>query len=272
MQQILEKQDLIQLTSDPEIFQSCFKPQIRMRIIFTGYAINSASVCFLLTLALMVFDEYSEMFDRVVNLIADYMYIAFGPVLFVFCLFGLASIPELSHECLPTRIGDRLNLMDVCILLVCTALSFSILFIYALQYTNRLAERDLGDEHSVFYQIFITYLKRQRQRYLDEKHRSQANYQPVGQLDQADPEERRPLAATAGFGDMRELANGSDANRGDKEDWTGNGINAAEANSPRGNRGPSLMDTDFASTRPSTFGNGRATDNASANYGSFSGL
>ena len=26
MQQILEKQDLIQLTSDPEIFQSCFKP------------------------------------------------------------------------------------------------------------------------------------------------------------------------------------------------------------------------------------------------------
>lgn len=86
-----------------------------MRIIFTGYAINSASVCFLLTLALMMFDEYSEMFDRVVNLIADYMYIAFGPVLFVFCMFGLASIPELSHECLPTRIGDRLNLMDVCI-------------------------------------------------------------------------------------------------------------------------------------------------------------
>merc|ERR1712087_439790 len=153
-----------------------------------------------------------------------------------------------------------------------TAMGFSILFIYALQYTNRLAERDLGDEHSVFYQIFITYLKRQRQRYLDEKHRSQANYQPVGQLDQADPEERRPLAATAGFGDMREPAGGSDANRGDKEDWTGNGINAAEANNARGNRGPSLMDADFASTRPGTFGNGQATDNASANYGSFSGL
>lgn len=185
-----------------------------MRIIFTGYAINSASVCFLLTIALMVFDEYSEMFDRVVNLIADYMYIAFGPVLFVFCLFGLTSIPELSHECLPTRIGDRLNLMDVCILLVCTALSFSILFIYALQYTNRLAERDLGDEHSVFYQIFMTYLKRQRQRYFDEKHRRQHGYQPMSQLDQGDLEERRPLAATTGFGDMQNVVNVSDANRG----------------------------------------------------------
>ena len=185
-----------------------------MRIIFTGYAINSASVCFLLTIALMVFDEYSEMFDRVVNLIADYMYIAFGPVLFVFCLFGLTSIPELSHECLPTRIGDRLNLMDVCILLVCTALSFSILFIYALQYTNRLAERDLGDEHSVFYQIFITVLKRQRQRYFDEKHRRAQNYTPMSQLDQPDPEDRLPLASATGFGDMREAVNGCDMNRG----------------------------------------------------------
>ena len=151
MQQILEKQRVIQLTSDPEVFRTCFKPQIRMRVIFTGYAINSASVCLLLTIALMVFDEYSDMFDRVVSLIADYMYLVFGPVLFVFCLFGLASIPELSHECLPTKIGDRINMMDVCILFICTALSFTILFIYALSFTNRLAERDLGEEQSLFY-------------------------------------------------------------------------------------------------------------------------
>ena len=135
---------------------------LRICGIHSSTAINSASVCFLLTIALMAFDEYSEMFDRVVNLIADYMYIAFGPVLFVFCLFGLASIPELSHECLPTRVGDRLNMMDVCILFICTALSFTILFIYALTFTNRLAERDLGEEHSIFYQMFIRVLKSQR--------------------------------------------------------------------------------------------------------------
>ena len=147
-----------------------------MRVIFTGYAINSASVCFLLTIALMVFDEYSEMFDRVVNLIADYMYIAFGPVLFVFCIFGLTSIPELSHECLPTKVGDRLNMMDVCILFICTALSFTILFIYALTFTNRIAERDLGEEHSIFYQMFIKVLKTQRTKYFEEKKQRQQHY------------------------------------------------------------------------------------------------
>ena len=78
-----------------------------MRLVFTGYAINSASVCFLLTVALMVFDEYSTTFDKCVNIIADYMYIAFGPVLFIFCLFGLVHIGSLSHECMPTHVGDK---------------------------------------------------------------------------------------------------------------------------------------------------------------------
>ena len=122
-----------------------------MRLVFTGYAINSASVCFMLTVALMVFDEYSERFDRCVNIIADYMYIAFGPVLFIFCLFGLVHIGSLSHECLPTHIGTKWNLMDIFILLVCTLLSFAVLFIYSLTFTNRIAERDLSADHTIFY-------------------------------------------------------------------------------------------------------------------------
>ena len=49
----------------------------------------------MLTVALMVFDEYSERFDRCVNIIADYMYIAFGPVLFIFCLFVMEQQQQL---------------------------------------------------------------------------------------------------------------------------------------------------------------------------------
>lgn len=64
-----------------------------MRVIFTAYAINSAAVCLVLTLALMCCDEFSEWFDKIVNGIAEYMYFAFGPVLFTFCLFGVFSIP-----------------------------------------------------------------------------------------------------------------------------------------------------------------------------------
>ena len=103
-----------------------------MRVVFTGYAILSAGVCFVLTLALMCCDEFSEWFDRLVNWIAEFMYVAFGPVLFTFCLAGILSIPNLAHECHPTYIGSNLNLMDITILLICTALSFCIVFIYAL--------------------------------------------------------------------------------------------------------------------------------------------
>ena len=131
-----------------------------MRIIFTAYAILSASVCFVLTMALMCCDEFSDWFDKIVNAVAEFMYAAFGPVLFTFCLFGLFSMPQLAHECHPTYIGSNLNLMDITILIICSGLSFCIVFIYALQYTNRLAEKELGDETTTFYLMFSTYLNR----------------------------------------------------------------------------------------------------------------
>ena len=99
MQQILEKQNLLHLTTDNEIYEDCYKPQIRMRVVFTGYAILSAAVCFVLTMALMCCDEFSEVFDKIVHAIAEFMYVAFGPILLTFCLFGCFSIPQLAHEC-----------------------------------------------------------------------------------------------------------------------------------------------------------------------------
>ena len=132
LQQIFEKQDFIHLTSDPEIYQSCYKPQIRMRIIFTAYAINSATVCLVMTMALICCNEFSLWFDKIVNCIAEYMYIVFGPVLFTFCLFGLSHADQLVHECQPTHVSNTLNLMDITILLLCTVLSFCIVFVYAL--------------------------------------------------------------------------------------------------------------------------------------------
>ena len=198
LQQILDKQDLIHMTSDPEVYQECYKPQIRMRIIFTAYAINSAGVCFVLTMALMWCDEFSEWFDKIVNWVAEYMYLAFGPVLFCFCLFGLTSIPELAHECTPTRITERLNLMDITILLICTALSFCIVFLYGLQHTNRLAEKELGDEHSVFYQMFSTYLNRQRSKYhLERKRRGQRRLQSSSGFSNSHEETAVSAAAAA---------------------------------------------------------------------------
>ena len=104
-----------------------------MRLIFTGYSINSAIVTLSLTLGLIFCEEMSPNFDKLVNLTASYMYIIFGPVLLTFCLLGICNIHALERECFPTQIGSRVNIMDLMILFICTVLSALITFIYALQ-------------------------------------------------------------------------------------------------------------------------------------------
>ena len=64
-----------------------------MRLIFTVYAILSAGVCFLLTMAVLLCDEFSHWFDKIINYVAEFMYLVFGPVLLTFCLAGLWSVP-----------------------------------------------------------------------------------------------------------------------------------------------------------------------------------
>ena len=140
-----------------------------MRVIFTSYAINSATVCLALTMALIMCDETSRVFDKIVGFISEYMYIVFGPVLFTFCLFGLSHLPSLVTECKPHGVSDRLNLMDVVVLLSCTFLAGGILFIYSLGHTNILAEQHLNDEQSVFFQVFMNSLKSAKANYENEK-------------------------------------------------------------------------------------------------------
>ena len=161
-----------------------------MRLIFTGYAINSAAVCLMLSFALMVFGEDHVRFNQCVDLIADYMYLAFGPVLFLFCLFGFSALPSLAYECLPNRIGNKLNLMDVLILFICATMSFTILFMFSLSKVNRLAETDLSDDTSMFYQVFVSFMKSKRSQYLEEKRRrrlrTEQNYRQEEIKDQED--------------------------------------------------------------------------------------
>lgn len=45
------------------------------------------------------------------------------------------------------------------------------LFVYALQKTNKMAEESLADERSIFYQAFAWHLKNKRQQYLQENRR-----------------------------------------------------------------------------------------------------
>ena len=119
------------MSSEPDVFYQCYKPQIRMRLIFTGYAINSAFVCFTITLALMCYEEHTAGFQRVINWVTDFMFILFGPVLFLFCLSGWASLPGLAQDCKPDHVGEITHPSDIAVLVICSVISFCILFIYA---------------------------------------------------------------------------------------------------------------------------------------------
>ena len=110
-----------------------------MRLIFTAYAINSALVCFVLTCALMCCEEHTQRFEYVVNCITDYMFIIFGPVLFCFCIMGFTCLPGLAQDCQPDHIGGITHPSDITVLVICTILSFCILFLYAAQIIGKLS-------------------------------------------------------------------------------------------------------------------------------------
>ena len=131
-----------------------------MRLIFTAYAVNSAFVCFSLTCALMCYDEHTQRFDTIVNWITDYMFIIFGPVLFCFCIMGFTCLPGLAQDCKPDHVGGITHPSDITVLVICTILSFSVLFLYAMQITGKIANQDLSDENSLTYVAFSTCLRR----------------------------------------------------------------------------------------------------------------
>lgn len=161
LQQLVEKNDYLVKTTDPALYDSCFKPQLRMRMVFTCYAINSGIVTFLLTMGLICFDDMSPAFEKLISWLCTYMYMVFGPVLFTCCLFGFANMSALTYECEPVVFGaaPKVNMMDISVLFICTAISALVLFIFGLMSTNDLAEKSLQDETSVFYQLFSGHLK-----------------------------------------------------------------------------------------------------------------
>jgi hypothetical protein len=131
-----------------------------MRIIFTCYAINAAALCFILTFALAFFSDY--LIERCAAKLFTYTYILFGPVLLICCLYGWIDITGLIYECEPMRITHTINFMDVFILIGCTVFAFCISFLFSMHKIVEHANEALRDENSVFYRVFLFYLKHKR--------------------------------------------------------------------------------------------------------------
>ena len=171
--QLWVSEGIIESMAVPEVYHECYKPQIRMRMVFTGYAINAAFTCFLLTISLIVFEEMSPAFGFVINFISDYMYIVFGPVLITFSIAGLMALPGIALDCHLDYVGTHFRVTDVFCLLLCLLISFLILFLYGVQITGKLASHGLADETSIYYQIFYKQLNKSKKKYLDEKEKTQ---------------------------------------------------------------------------------------------------
>jgi hypothetical protein len=144
----------------PYVFHECYQPQIMMRIIFTCYAINAATLCFLLTFALAFFAEHT--IERVAIKLFTFTYVVFGPVLLICCTYGCIFIKGLFFECSPQGITNSVNFMDIFILLGCTGFSIVISVFFSMHKAIEYANEALRDEKSVFYRIFITYYRYKR--------------------------------------------------------------------------------------------------------------
>ena len=143
------------------MFDDCYRPQIAMRIVFTCYAINAAALCFILTLALS-FIASEETIERVAVALFTYTYIAFGPLLLIFCIYGLIFIRGLMFQCDLTHITGRLNLMDVLIIVGCGFFSALVTLFFSMHKAVEMAQISLRDENSVFYRLFLRLLKYKR--------------------------------------------------------------------------------------------------------------
>ena len=94
---------------------------------------NFAMVSLLVTLSLMVCDEAGEHFESLLKLVGLYLYISFGPMLLMFCIYGFTDFESLSLICEPQgNVQPRVNLIDPFILLIATGVSLMVVCIYSL--------------------------------------------------------------------------------------------------------------------------------------------
>jgi len=107
-------------------------------MVFTGYAINSAAICFALTLALILCDENSTSFDKFIKVISGYINLLFGPMLLTFCLMGMFNVSGIMHECSLDRIEtSHWNMTDLFVLMICTIMSISIVCLYTMDISSK---------------------------------------------------------------------------------------------------------------------------------------
>ena len=98
LQKLFEEFFKVQMYLDHDIYDSCYKPQAEMRIVFECYSIYSAVLCVVLTGALAINlsdDKIEWLAIKIVNI----SFLLYGPILTTICLYGVKDMKALSRIC-----------------------------------------------------------------------------------------------------------------------------------------------------------------------------
>lgn len=132
-----------------------------MRIVFTIYAVSAAALCFLLTTCLTFLTD-DHLVENIAVKLFNLTYLLFGPLLLIYCLYGLLYIKGLMFECYPFMVSSNINFMDLFVLFACFMFSSMVTMFFSMHKAVEMAQTALTDETSVFYRCFMNYLKYKR--------------------------------------------------------------------------------------------------------------
>lgn len=75
---------------DSNLYNDCYKPQAEMRIVFECFAIFSAFICTLLTVAL-TFNLSDDNIEWVARKVVNMSFMLYGPILTTLCVYGFTE-------------------------------------------------------------------------------------------------------------------------------------------------------------------------------------
>lgn len=157
LQKLFEEFFTVSLYLSKDVYDECYKPQAEMRIVFEGYAIYSALLCFLLTGALAV-GATDDTIEYVAVKIINVSMMVYGPILTTICIYGFYHVKALAAVCTIKGIQyNNTNYVSVFVLIICFLFSLSVFFTMVMEKTSDIANEIGMNEDSVIYRITQMY-------------------------------------------------------------------------------------------------------------------
>lgn len=129
-----------------------------MRLVFECYAIYSAIICTLLTLALAL-NLPEEKLEWVARKTINVSFMMYGPVLASVCLFGTKDLEALSHLCTVNGMQHHTNYVNVFVLFSCMIFGLGVTATMVIEKTFDMAQSSFNDETSIIYQLTVYYFQ-----------------------------------------------------------------------------------------------------------------